>query len=287
MEGHVHKRVSVGSNGKERIRWYVVIDVGRGPDGRRKQKWHGGFRTRKEAEAARAKIVSEVNAGTYIAAQAITFDSWVREQWLPAMRSQVKVSTWDSYRRNLELHVLPRLGARPIQQITVVHLNGLYAELLADGRRNGAGGLSPKTVRYVHTIVHKVLGDAFDASLVSQNVAARAKPPRPRAGSGVGRGGAGGGRGGVREMKFWTPSELSVFLGLVREHRLGCAFHLAAMTGMRRGEVLGLRWRDVSLDLGRLSVRHTLVSVAYEIVESTPKTHQARVIDLDAGTVAL
>ncbi|MCA1846979.1 MAG: site-specific integrase, partial [Actinobacteria bacterium] len=62
-------------------------------------------------------------------------------------------------------------------------------------------------------------------------------------------------------------------------------FHLAAMTGMRRGEVLGLRWHDLDLDAGRLAIRHTLVSVAYEIRDSTPKTHQARVVDLDPNTV--
>jgi integrase len=57
------------------------------------------------------------------------------------------------------------------------------------------------------------------------------------------------------------------------------------MTGMRRGEVLGLRWHDIDLSTGRIAIRHTLVSIAYEIQDSTPKTHQARVVDLDPGTI--
>lgn len=76
-----------------------------------------------------------------------------------------------------------------------------------------------------------------------------------------------------------------MFLEAVRGHRLEAAWHVAAMTGMRRGEVLGLRWRDVELDAARLSVRQTIVSVSYEVVISTPKNHQARVVDLDHRTV--
>ena len=86
-------------------------------------------------------------------------------------------------------------------------------------------------------------------------------------------------------MKFWEPSELASFLQSVQGHRLEAAWHVSAMTGMRRGEVLGLRWKDLDLDRARIAVRQALVSVGYEIVTSTPKSHQARVIDLDAGTV--
>jgi integrase len=108
--------------------------------------------------------------------------------------------------------------------------------------------------------------------LVNVNVADRAKPPRPKAKE-------------SKELKSWTADELRRFLELVEGHRLEAAWHLAALTGMRRAEVLGLRWRDLDMDAGRVSVRQALVSVGYEIVISTPKTHQARTIDLDLGTV--
>ena len=73
----------------------------------------------------------------------------------------------------------------------------------------------------------------------------------------------------------------------VKDARLAAVWRLAAMTGMRRGEILGLRWRDVDLDAARLSVRQAVVAVAYEVIESTPKSHNARVIDLDGETVGL
>ena len=274
MQGHIHKRVHSTNDGRTTTTYYVVVDRGRDSSGRRRQKWHGGFRTRREAEAAQAKIVNDLNGGAYVSPTSLTFEAWVRDTWLPTVKSQLKVSTWDSYRRNLELHVLPRIGNRQLQQLTAPMLNALYAELLVDGRRHGAGGLGAKTVRYIHTTIHKVLSDAVDADLVPRNVAAKAKPPRPQ-------------RVAAVEMRFWSAPELAQFLGGVAGTRLEAAWRLAAMTGMRRGEVLGLRWRDIDLDSARLSVRRALVSVAYAIVESTPKTHQARVIDLDPATVVV
>lgn len=186
------------------------------------------------------------------------------------IESRIKPSTLDSYRRNMELHVQPTLGRRPMQQLTAAMLNALYADLLSGTARRRP--LSAKTVRYVHTIIHKSLADAVDAGVLVGNVADRAKPPRPD-------------RGKAREIQSWDADELARFLEHVRGTRLEAAWRLAAMTGMRRGEVLGLRWRDVDLNSASLSVRQAVVSVAYTVVDSTPKSHQARVIDLDERTV--
>lgn len=270
MRGHIHKRVRKNRSGKETTLWYVVVDVGPDADGRRRQKWHGGFATRREAEVARAQIVNALYTGSYVAPDRMTLDQWVRESWLPMIESRIKPSTFDSYRQNMEVHVLPELGARALQQLTAPMLNALYGRLMARG--GDRGPLSAKTVNYIHTIVHKALADAVDADVVMSNVAERAKPPRPN-------------RTARREIQCWEPEELARFLDHVRGTRLEAGWRLAAMTGMRRGEVLGLRWSDVDLDRARISVRHAVVTVAYAVLESTPKTHQARVIDLDPDTV--
>lgn len=248
MRGHIHKPVRTMASGKETTLWYVVVDVGVTADGRRRQKWHGGFATRREAEVARAKIVSDLHAGSYVAPDRMTLADWVKESWLPMSESRIKPSTFDSYRSNMQVHVLPALGTRPLQQLTSTMLNALYAELLARG--NGRGPLSPKTVNYIHTIVHKALADAVDAGVLLRNVAERAKPPRPV-------------RRAPREIHCWEPEELAHFLDHLRGNRLEAAWRLAAMTGMRRGEILGLRWCDVDLDAARISVRHAVVTVAY------------------------
>jgi integrase len=271
MQGHIHRRVHSMSDGRTTTTWYVIVDAGRDRNGRRRQKWHGGFRTRREAEAARAKIVNDLHNGTYIERSGRTLEEWSTEQWLPTMRSQVKPTTWDAYDRNMRLHILPTLGGVRLQDLTPARLNKLYAQLLETS--NGRGGkLSAKTVRNLHTIVHKALADAVDQGLVVQNPAHRARPPKL-------------GKLGVHELRFWTPEQLREFLAIVDGTRLEAAWHVAALTGMRRGEVLGLRWKDLDFDAARLSIRHTIVEVSYEVQSSTPKTHQARVIDLDPGTV--
>lgn len=272
MQGHIRKRTHKTKDGRTTINWYVVIELERDADGRRRQKWYGSYRTRKDAEAARIEILHEINTGTFVEPTKVTLQEWVHRTWLPLIADRVKPSTLDSYRRNLDLHVLPTMGQRQLRRLTPVMLNQLYAELLTTGNRKTGEGLSAKTVSYVHTIIHKALADAVDLGLVNANIADRAKPPRPKARE-------------SKEIKSWTADELRTFLDLVEGHRLEAAWHVAAFTGMRRAEILGLRWRDLDLDSGRLSVRHTLVSVGYEIVKSTPKTHQARTIDLDAGTV--
>ena len=96
MQGHIHKRVRATKDGGQTTSWYVVVDLNRGPDGRRRQKWHGGFRTRKEAEVAKAKLANEMHSGLYVEPSKVTLREWVESSWLPTMRSQVKPSTWDS-----------------------------------------------------------------------------------------------------------------------------------------------------------------------------------------------
>ena len=271
MQGHIHKRVRTDRNGKETVRWYVVVDLGFGDDGRRRQKWHGGFRTRREAEAERAKLVNELNTGSYIAPGRTTLAEWIRDSWLPMTEPRVKPTTFHSYRRNLELHVLPTLGHRPLQQLTPPMLTALYGRLAQNGDERK--GLSAKTISYIHSTLHKVLADAVDAGLLGKNAAAGAKPPRPA-------------RRATGEINAWEPDELARFLTNVHGTRLDAIWRLSAMTGMRRGEILGLRWQDVDLDRSRLSVRQALVAVGYDVIRSTPKSHSARVIDLDAETVA-
>jgi integrase len=260
MQGHIHKRVRSSHTGKATTTWYVVVELGPTPDGRRRQKWHGGYRTRKEAEAVRAKLVNEVNTGIYAAPSKMTLGEWLTDSWLPTMRTQIKASTWDGYDRLMRLHVVPVPGRRPLHQLTPPMLNNLYVELMESGSRRGntPSGLNPKTVRHVHTTLHKAVADAIDAGLLTTNVAERAKPPKPRVAS-------------QTEMKFWDPEQLAKFLVHVEGTRLQAAWHLAAMTGMRRGEVLGLRWSDIDFQASRLAVRHTLVSVNYAIRDSSPR----------------
>jgi integrase len=253
-------------------RYYVVVDVGIDDAGKRQRKWHSGYNTKRAAEAALAEIVTSLNAGVYVPPNKQTFGEYLVDEWLPAIKASTKASTWDSYRRTVQSHLMPRVGPIPLQAVSPGHLNALYAELL-DGGRVGGGSLSPKTVRNVHVVVRKALGDAVSWNYVVRNAAASARPPRLT-------------RTALHEHNTWSVEELRAFLDAVQSDRLYAAWIVAATTGMRRAEVLGLRWRDLDFAAGRIGIRQTLVSVAYELRFESPKTSRSRrSVSLDSSTV--
>ena len=192
------------------------------------------------------------------------------EQWLSSIRASLKPSTWDSYRSNLVNHVLPALGERPIGWISPMELNHLYAQLLADGRSDGTRGLAPKTVHYIHTIIHRALRDAQRWGVLRANPAEVCDPPRQV----------------HAEVNTWGPEDARRFLSAARGERLYPLYLLAITTGMRRGELLGLTWSSLDLASHRLFVRASLVTINYELHLSTPKTRRSRrAIELDSTTI--
>ena len=205
----------------------------------------------------------------------LTLGDYLTDHWLPMMQRSVRKTTWDSYDRIIRNHVVPRIGWVPLQDLRAAHLDRLYTDLLREGNLNKkeGGGLSPKTVRYIHTTLHKALKDAERKQLVLRNVAQAADPPKIRA-------------AGSAELTTWSGEEVGTFLKAMEEHRLYAAYLLAASTGMRRGEVLGLRWIDIDFKARRLAVRQTVTAVNYRVEIGTPKTARGRrSIALDSTTV--
>jgi integrase len=271
MQGHIHKRVRTCKNGRKSTLWYVVVDMPRGAEGERRQKWHGGFQTKKAAEGVRARLVHELTTGFYVEPSRMLLSEWLVDHWLPVHKTRVKKTTYRAYRSAIVHHVNPRLGGVAIGKLTAQMLNGLYQQLLAAGRCDGEGGLAPATVANIHVVLRKALADAEDTGLIPRNPADKAKPPRPKS------------QGG--ELRYWTPGELREFLELVEGHRLEAAFHLLATTGARRGEVAGLRWVDVDLDGARITIRQALLNGDGEVYVSSPKSGRGRTVDLDQTTV--
>jgi integrase len=242
----------------------VVLDLGKGPDGKRIRKWHSGYRSKKAAETAQVELLSALGRGAYVAPSNRTTGLFLREDWLPGLRAQVRPSTWAEHKSKVEVHLAPALGGVPLQRLTPGHLNALYADLLERG-------LSARTVLHVHATIRRALADATRWGLVSRNVALLASPPRP----------------GRPELQVWTATDLRSFLAFVEHDRLYALWLLAASTGMRRGELLGLQWPDVDLSRARVAVRRSLVTVGHQVVVSEPKTAKGRrSVALDPTTVA-
>lgn len=254
-------------------RWYFVVDA-TPPGGRRRQIRRRGFRTKAEANDALTDLLGELRSGSFVEPRKVTVGSYLRV-WLDGLTTAGRrPSTISSYRRTLESYVLGRdLADVPLQTLTAVELDGLYSALATSGKRDGSA-LSLRTVRYVHSIIGKALADAERKGLVNRNVARLASPPATSATR-------------APEMTAWTPGELRSFLASVEDHHHGVLFRVAAMTGLRRAEVCGLRWADVDLEAGVLRVRQTITTVDHVPTVGEPKTARSRrTLDVDQQTVA-
>ena len=198
--------------------------------------------------------------------------------WLNGL--QLAPQTTASYRKNVRLHITPYLGTLQLAAITPVGLTAHYRMLETSGRADGQGGLSPRTVRYVHTIVSAALRDAVEADLLQRNPAARAKPPTAKAAA-------------APEMHPWTAAQLSAFLvWSYDQSELHAAWHVLAMTGCRRGELLALRWKDVDFTARTVTVKFSsglvrMKGQGAKIVTGPTKGGKPRVVDIDPATVAV
>ncbi len=264
MKGYVAKKGN---------RWYAVIYDGLDPvTGRERRIWHPAGTDRTDAERLAARLAAQLN-GRNDDARALSFGAFLTTRWLPGKRMTLSMSTWDGYRRKIDRHIVPALGRTAIRRLRPAHLESLYEAMLRP--TNGRKPLAAKTVLDVHLIIRGALEDAVRKGLVSRNVALVAHAPKLRSIPRV-------------EQQTWTAEQLQEFLRCAAGHRLFPAFWLATTTGMRRSELLGLRWRDIDLSEGTLSVNRGLVAVGYELHESRGKTRNSRRrIDLDPTTVSV
>ncbi len=271
------RRGSVGQSANGT--WYFVVDTA--VDGGRTQTRRRGFATRRAAKTALTKTLQDLAGQAYVPPSRQTLAAFLTDDWLPAIRTTVRASTFDSYERNMRLHVAQRfLGRVPLQRVDAAGLNKLYALLVAPAP-GGGRPLSARSVTYIHMILHRAFRDAIRWDRLVRNPCESADPPKVL-------------KAHRSTMRTWSGSELAQFLASVADHRLQAAWWLLATTGMRRGEVLGLGWDAVDLDGAVLSVRRTLVTTQARrqgepgMSWSQPKTEKGwRVVALDDATVAV
>jgi integrase len=200
-----------------------------------------------------------------------TLAAWL-EEWSASRRHHLEASSVRSYRDMADAYLLPHLGDVLLDHLDVRTIEATYTVLLSGGGRGGRP-LAPRTVAYVHAILHRCLVDAVRLEVIAANPAARATVPR-RATDGR----------APRRLQVWDADQVRRFLRLSAGQPLAELWAVALGTGMRRGELLGLRCRDVDLTTGRLTVATSLVHVDGTPRWKPPKTGRTRTLSLDPTT---
>lgn len=252
--------------------WSVVLDLGRDPlTGRRRQLRRAIKGTKRDAEALLVQLLHQRDLGIDQPPGKLSVGEYL-QQWL---RDYAKVNTapatYAMYQTMVLTHALPALGTLPLTKLRPQHLQQLYNGLLDHGRRDGKGGLSPKSVLHLHRILREALNHAVQWQFLANNPADATRPPRPAR----------------YEIPALGPEVIQRLLGAAAKTRHRTIIYLAVMTGLRRGELLGLRWADVDLDRGTLSVRRALQRLTGEgITYRAPKTQSSnRSVALSPDTI--
>lgn len=241
---------------------------------KRQSKSGGGFDTIKAAQTARRKVLTNLDNGQVVNAQGTLGDYLTA--WLDtyARGGTVKHSTIAATRNHIVAHIVPRIGHLPLVKLTPAHVQGFYADLLSNGEAHykSGRGLSPKSVRNIAGTLHKALSEGVKFDQITRNAADGISLPRYER----------------RELQRWEPYQIGQFL----RHRAGEGDYLYAVwrlmfaIGLRRGEVLGLRWSDIDMLDKRITVRNTRLDVGGRIYEETPKSRAAkRTVQLDSETI--
>src|SRR5919107_1409305 len=210
-------------------------------------------KTRREVDEKLTKAKADRDGGLVFDAENLQLGEYL-ERWLvDSVRDTVRPTTFERYEQMVRLHIRPVLGKVKLKNLTPAHVRGLYREKLD-------AGLSPRSVQYVHVTLHKALKQAIADGLIPRNATEAVKPPQVRR----------------EEMQLLTAEQVKVLFEAAKGDRLEALYVLAVSAGLRQGELLGLKWDDIDLEVGTLQVRRTLATAKGGPVLSAPKTKGSR-----------
>lgn len=213
-------------------RWIARVDLGF-VDGKRRRKAIYG-RTRREVADKLPKVLRDVQQGAALPDERQTVGQFL-ERWLEHKRTRLRPRAWLTYEQAIRLHLVPGIGKIPLARLSPPQLDAWF-------RQHQAKGTSARNIRYARTVLRAALNQARKWRAVSDNVAALVEVPRHQ----------------PKEIQPLSPEQARALLESVKGHRLAAVISVATAIGLRLGEALGLRWADVDLEAGTLSVRQAL-----------------------------
>jgi integrase len=221
--------------------------------GKRRQRQVGGFATKRAAQAALNDALAGLQHGTYVAPSKQTVRDFL-EVWIDTIKPEVALTAWTSYSDVVVRYVVPYLGTKRLADLSPMDIKRWHGELLDHGRRDGTP-LAVNSVKLAHRVLHRALGDAVRWNVLPTNPASSVRVPK----------------GEHHEMTVWTSAEARRFLDSLSDDRLRGMWALALHTGMRRGELAGLRWSDVELGAATLTIAQQRTTAGRQTITSTPK----------------
>lgn len=257
------------------VAWAFVVDVGAAGAKRRPRRTRSGFATKKEALAALRETQQADTSGRLVEPTKMTVAEYLIE-WLAANRARIgeglRDTGWRDYEVHVRRHIVPGIGDVPLQALDRNHVKAFYAWVQEGNSSREGRRPAPKTVHNIHLTLHRALEDSVADGVISRNPA-----------TGLRRAPSSG-----PEMKTWEPEQLRTLLDVTADDRLHPLWRLASMTGMRRGEVLGLRWEDVDFKALTVTINRQWKRGEKGLVLSSTKTERGRrTVDLDAATLAI
>jgi integrase len=253
MSGYVEKR------GEATFR--LAVDLPADRDGKRKRATRTFHGTKREAKKALAEFVVEIRRRPSTVGGEMTLREFCEREWMPAAKRMVAAKTFERYQGLLDLDILPILGGRRLEGITRHDVQALIDWHVARERRDKRPGrLSARTVIHIHRVLHRAFVQAIRAGRLDRNPAEHIDLPRLE----------------VKEPSVPDIEKTAEILAALEGSRVYLGVLLAVTTGLRRGEVLGLRWDDVDLEAGTLTVAHSLSQTKAGVALKEPKTSRSR-----------
>lgn len=247
-------RGNIETRGKNTYR--IRIYLGTNPDGSQRYYRETIHGTKKQAQIRLTELLRELDTGGLVDRHEMTLGEYLKYWLEKAVVPYKKPKTVMTYQEAIK-RLVTKLGHIKLQQLKPIELQEYYAWALTQGKGNGKG-YSRSTVSIDHRTMHKALEDAVRWGLIARNVAASV-PEKPK--------------GEHRTRDVWTPEQAKRFLEVASQHRLYAMFVLALTSGLRRGELCGLRRQDLRLDEGEIEIHQTVLEVNGKlIIQSTPKT---------------
>lgn len=256
MKGHIRER-SPGH-------WAIVIDISDAETGKRRRKWHSFEGTKREAQTECARLIGEHKAGKASLVSAKTTVAEYLARWLDHMQTQLGPRSHERYGDVINKNIVPLIGNVALAKLHPTAISDAYAKALKSGRRDGKGGLSPKTVLYMHRVLRQALARAVKWGLLGRNPADAVEPPKTER----------------KQMMALDTDGTAMFIEAARDTNLFVPILLAALCGIRRGEIAALRWRSVDLERGTLAVVASIEQTAKAVREKPPKNGKGRSVAL-------